>query len=57
MAEGKSVASKYDVVFCAQNFVSMFKEAEAKGTLVIGLRNIMSQQEIEGEMREHGMLP
>jgi ascorbate PTS system EIIB component len=56
MAEGKIVASKYDVVFCAQNFVSMFKEAEAKGTLVIGLRNIMSQQEIEGEMREHGML-
>lgn len=56
LSEGKTAAAKYDVVFCAQNFVSMFKDAQAKGTLVIGLRNIMSAQEIEDKMREHGII-
>jgi len=34
----------------------MFKDAEKKGTQVIGLRNIMSAQEIEQKMREHGII-
>ena len=34
----------------------MFKDAEKKGTTVIGLRNIMSQQEFEDKMREHGIV-
>jgi PTS system ascorbate-specific IIB component len=33
----------------------MFKEAEKKGTIVIGLRNIMSVQEMEEKMKEHGL--
>ena len=53
---GKTAASQYDVVFCAQNFVNMFKDAEKKGTIVIGLRNIMSAQEIEQKMKEHGII-
>lgn len=56
LSEGKSAASQFDVVFCAQNFTNMFKDAEKKGTLVIGLRNIMSQKEIEDKMREHGII-
>ena len=56
LSEGKSAAAQYDVVFCAQNFVNMFKDAEKKGTTVIGLRNIMSQQEFEDKMREHGIV-
>ena len=56
LSEGKSAAVQYDVVFCAQNFVNMFKDAEKKGTTVIGLRNIMSQQEFEDKMREHGIV-
>jgi PTS system ascorbate-specific IIB component len=56
LSEGKSAASQYDVVFCAQNFTSMFKDAEAKGTKVIGLRNIMSAQEIEEKMKENGLI-
>ena len=46
----------YDLVFCAQNIANMFKDAEKKGTQVIGLRNIMSAQEIEQKMREHGII-
>jgi len=56
LSEGKSAASQYDVVFCAQNFSSMFKDAEKKGTKVIGLRNIMSAQEIEEKMKESGII-
>lgn len=56
LSEGKSAAIQYDVVFCAQNFTSMFKDAEAKGTTVIGLRNIMSAQEMEQKMTEAGII-
>lgn len=56
LSEGKSAAMQYDVVFCAQNFANMFKDAEKKGTLVIGLRNIMSPKEIEDKMRENGII-
>lgn len=55
LSEGKTAASQYDVVFCAQNFANMFKDAQAKGTIVIGLRNIMSMQEMEEKMKEHGI--
>lgn len=56
LSEGKSAAPQYDVVFCAQNFTSMFKDAEKKGTKVIGLKNIMSAAEIEQKMRDNGLI-
>lgn len=56
LSEGKSAASQYDVVLCAQNFLSMFKDAEKKGTVVLGLRNIMSMQEMEEKLTESGVL-
>ena len=56
LSEGKSAASQFDVVFCAQNFTSMFKDAEKKGSTVIGLRNIMSMQEMEEKLKESSIL-
>lgn len=56
LSEGKTAAAQYDVVLCAQNFVNMFKCAQDKGTTVIGLRNIMSAQEMEQKMKENGIL-
>jgi PTS system ascorbate-specific IIB component len=56
LSEGKTAASQYDVVFCAQNFTNMFTEAEKKGTVVIGLKNIMSAAEIEEKMKEAGII-
>lgn len=47
ISEGKSLASQYDVVLCSKNFVPMFKQAEEKGTKIVGLRNVMSAKEIE----------
>ncbi len=56
LSEGKSAASQYDVVFCARNFANMFADAKKKGTHVLGLRNIMSVDEMEKAMREEGLL-
>lgn len=52
LSEGKSAASQFDVVFCPLNFISMFKDAEAKGVNVIGLKNVMSQAEMEEKLKE-----
>lgn len=56
LSEGKSAAPQFDVVFCAQNFTNMFKDAEKRGTVVIGLRNILSMQEMEDKMKERGII-
>ena len=52
ISEGKSAASNYDIVLCSKNFESMFKDAIEKGVKVIGLKNIMSVDEIEKGLRE-----
>lgn len=56
LSEGKSAASQFDIVFCAQNFTNMFKDAEKKGTKIVGLRNIMSAPEIEQNLKELGLI-
>lgn len=56
ISEGKSAASQYNIVLCARNFASMFKDAEKKGTIVLGLRNIMSPAEMEKALMDHGLL-
>ena len=55
LSEGKSAATQFDVVFCPLNFISMFKDAEAKGVRVIGLKNVMSQTEIEEKLKAAGL--
>ncbi|MCC7669159.1 MAG: PTS sugar transporter subunit IIB [Leuconostoc pseudomesenteroides] len=46
IAEGKSTASQYDVVFTPLNFVDMFEDAAKKGVTVVGVKNVMSDKEI-----------
>ena len=48
----KSEASSYDVVFCSEALKSNFARAEAYGTIVIGLKNLLSEQEIESKIKE-----
>ena len=55
LSEGKSAAVQYDVVFCPLNFISMFKDAEKKGTTVIGLKNVMSAAEMEEKLKSSGV--
>lgn len=47
VGEAKSQASSFDVVFCSEVLKSSFSRAEESGTIVIGLKNIMSEKEIE----------
>ena len=56
LSEAKSAAAGYDIVFCARNFVSTFADAEKKGTVVLGLKNIMSDKEMEQALRDKGLL-
>ncbi|MBB6624077.1 PTS sugar transporter subunit IIB [Clostridium gasigenes] len=53
IGEAKSQASGYDVVFCSEALKSNFKRAEDGGTIVIGLKNLLSEQEIEQKIVEH----
>lgn len=56
LSEGKTAAANYDVVFCARNFAGTFADAQKKGTVVLGLRNIMSDKEMEQALRDAGLL-
>lgn len=51
MAEGKSSASQYDIAFIPLNFVDMFKDAQKQGTTVIGLRNVLSVDEVKEKLK------
>ncbi len=55
LSEGKSQAYQFNIVFCPLNFVSMFKDAQGKGTKVIGLKNVLSQAEMEEKLKEEGI--
>lgn len=56
LSEGKNTSVNYDVVFCPQNFANMFTHAEERGVTVIGLRNVLSDKEMEEKMREKGII-
>ena len=52
IAEGKSTAKSYDVVFTPLNFVKMFDDAAKQGVTVIGVRNVMSVPECKQRIEE-----
>jgi PTS system ascorbate-specific IIB component len=56
ISEGKSSATNYDAVFTPANFVSMFKDAEAKGVIIIGMRNVLSDAEAKEKILASGLL-
>jgi PTS system ascorbate-specific IIB component len=57
MAEGKSSASQYDIAFVPLNFVDMFKSAGEQGTVIIGLRNVLSADEVKEKLRQTDFVP
>jgi PTS system ascorbate-specific IIB component len=57
LAEGKSSASQYDIAFVPLNFVDMFKDAQKQGTAVIGLRNVLSANEVKEKLSAGGFVP
>jgi len=57
MAEGKSSASQYDIAFVPLNFIDMFKDAQQRGTTVIGLRNVLSADEVKEKLKQTEFVP
>ncbi len=55
ISEVKNISVNYDLVLCPQNFINMFKDAEAKGVKVVGLRNVMSAKEIKEKVEAAGL--
>lgn len=53
VGEAKNQASGYDVVFCSEALKNNFANAAASGTIVIGLKNLLSEQEIEQKITEN----
>lgn len=56
VAEGKSSAGMYDVVFTSTAFVNQFENAVKKGIPVIGIKNVMSEAEATEKIKESGIL-
>ena len=55
ISEGKSAARNYDVVFCAKTFSKNFEDVGGN-TVVIPLKNVMSDKEIEAGLQEANLL-
>ena len=53
VGDAKSQANNYDVVFCSASLVSNFNVKET--TKVIGLKNLLSEQEMEEKIKEAGI--
>lgn len=56
LSEGVSSARQYDIVFAPLNFVNMYEDAAKAGVMVIGLRNVLSDKEVEEKLVEHEAL-
>jgi len=54
IAEAKSIVPQYDMVITASNFVKMFDFAKDK-IHVIGVKNVLSEQEIKEKILESGV--
>ena len=55
-SEGKTASRIYDVVFCARTFVKTFDGCEKNGTVLIPLKNVMSDKEIEAALKAADLL-
>lgn len=56
IAEGKSSAGQYDVIFTTPNFVSHFDQAKKNGKLVLAVQNVMSDVQVEEALKEAGII-
>lgn len=54
LGEAKPIAKNFDIVVCSLALVSNFSNIEPNK--VLGLKNLLSEAEIEGAFREHGLV-
>lgn len=55
VGNASSMAVNYDAVFVSSAFVSNFANAASKGVIIIGLKNLLSEQEIKEKIIENGL--
>ena len=55
--EGRKAAAQYDIVLCPIDYVDMFGDAAATGTVVLGLNNVMAQREMTDAVETCGLDP
>ncbi len=53
VGEGRSQTGNYDLIFCSVALVGSFKATDR--AKIIGLRNLLSEQEIESKVKEAGL--
>lgn len=56
LSEGKNTSRFYDVVICSTAFVNNFKDAIDRGVKCIGVKNILSVEEIKTKVKEAGLV-
>lgn len=49
-------AENYDLIFCPINFIDKFKYLEDKGIKLIGVKNILSENEFKEKLEASGYL-
>ncbi|MGB7472855.1 PTS sugar transporter subunit IIB [Trichococcus sp.] len=52
VSEAKTLAPSYDVVVCSNALLDVFKNVDQSKTKIIGLKNLLSEKEIEEKVRE-----
>ena len=53
IGEAKTAAAGYDVVFCSAVLTSNFSHINSNKTIIIGLKNLLSDAEIEQKILEN----
>lgn len=56
IAEGKSSAGQYDVIFTTVNFKDHFESAINQGKKVLTVQSVMSDQQVEDALKEAGII-
>lgn len=54
--QGKAVAADFDLVLCPANLAPLFDAAKKKGAVVLGVRSILNDREMERAMWEAELL-
>ena len=52
VSQATTVAPNYDVVVCSNSLLDVFKNVDQSKTKIIGLKNLLSEKEIEEKVRE-----
>lgn len=54
--EATAGASQYDIVFCPNNLVNQFDLPSSSTTKVIGMVNVLSEQEMIQKLKDNGYI-